>query len=183
MNIVEAISKNEINSVHTLLTNKFGDIYADVWKIGVNMSLRIGDLLSLKYQDLNIQDRTLNLFESKTNKFKSIRLNKTVLEIIADRKEKYPSDIWLFQVHSNRAKDKPISRVSVSRVFKEAGDILGLTINTHSMRKSRGMAMFNDGVSIEKIAQVLNHSNTTSTMRYLGITQAAIMRTYDDYEL
>ena len=43
--------------------------------------------------------------------------------------------------------------------------------------------MFNDGVSIEKIAQVLNHSNTSSTMRYLGITQAAIMRTYDDYEL
>ena len=80
MNTVEAISKNEINSVHTLLTNKFGDIYADVWKIGVNMSLRIGDLLSLKYQDFNIQDRSLNLFESKTRKFKSIRLNKTVLE-------------------------------------------------------------------------------------------------------
>ena len=51
------------------------------------------------------------------------------------------------------------------------------------MRKTRGIGMFNDGVSIEKIAQVLNHSNTTSTMRYLGITQAAIMRTYDDYEL
>lgn len=46
------------------------------------------------------------------------------------------------------------------------------------MRKTRGMAMFNDGVF-----QVLNHSNTTSTMRYLGITQAAIMKTYDDYEL
>jgi hypothetical protein len=51
------------------------------------------------------------------------------------------------------------------------------------MFKFHGMAMFNDGISIEKIAQVLNHSNTTSTMRYLGITQAAIMKTYDDYEL
>ena len=51
------------------------------------------------------------------------------------------------------------------------------------MRKTRGMGMFNDGVSIEKIAQVLNHSNTSSTMFYLGITQAAIMWTYDDYEL
>ena len=61
--------------------------------------------------------------------------------------------------------------------------MLVATTNTHSMRKTRGIGMFNDGVSIEKIAQVLNHSNTTSTMRYLGITQAAIMRTYDDYEL
>jgi site-specific recombinase XerD len=51
------------------------------------------------------------------------------------------------------------------------------------MRKSRGMAMFDDGMAIEKIAKVLNHSSTTSTMLYLGITKAAVMATYDDYEL
>ncbi|MFI3218430.1 MAG: hypothetical protein QX189_04850 [Methylococcales bacterium] len=42
---------------------------------------------------------------------------------------------------------------------------------------------FNDGVSIEVIARVLNHSNTTSTLRYLGFTQEEVMKTYDDYEL
>jgi hypothetical protein len=45
------------------------------------------------------------------------------------------------------------------------------------------MAMFNDGVAIEKISMVLNHSNTTSTLRYLGITREEIMKTYDDYQL
>lgn len=34
------------------------------------------------------------------------------------------------------------------------------------MRKSRGMSMYKDGVPVEKIAKVLNHSNT--------ITQAAL---------
>jgi site-specific recombinase XerD len=63
------------------------------------------------------------------------------------------------------------------------GELLGLTINTHSMRKSRGMAMYQDGVPVEKIAKVLNHSNTTSTLRYLGITQEEVLKTYDDYEL
>jgi site-specific recombinase XerD len=48
------------------------------------------------------------------------------------------------------------------------------------MRKSRGMAMFNDGVPIEKIAHVLNHSNTSSTLRYLGITREAVLQTYDE---
>ena len=77
-----------------------------------------------------------------------------------------------------------MSRVSVSRVFKDAGELLlGLTINTHSMRKSRGMAMYKDGVPVEKIAKVLNHSNTTLTLRYLGITQEEVLKTYDDYEL
>ncbi|WP_404361469.1 tyrosine-type recombinase/integrase [Methylotuvimicrobium sp. KM1] len=76
-----------------------------------------------------------------------------------------------------------MSRVSVSHVFKEAGDMLGLTINTHSMRKSRGMAMYKDGVPVEKIAKVLNHSNIRSTLRYLGITKEEMLQTYDDYEL
>jgi len=103
--------------------------------------------------------------------------------VIVRRQQENTADTWLFQVHSNRAKDKPVSRVSVSRVFKDAGELLGLTINTHSMRKSRGMAMYKDGVPVEKIAKVRNHSNTTSTLRYLGITQEEVLKTYDDYEL
>lgn len=183
MNTVNAASKSEVDMVHTLLTNKYGDIYADVWKVGVNVSLRISDLLNIKYSDLNLADRSLQLVETKTGKSKLIRLNTAAITVIQRRKQLYPNDTWLFELHCNRAKGRPISRVSVSRIFKEVGDMLGLTINTHSMRKSRGKAMYDDGVPIEKIAKVLNHSNTTSTLRYLGITREEVLKTYDDYEL
>jgi integrase len=183
MNAVDAASKSEIDLIHALLSKKFGQLYADIWKVGVNLSLRISDLLTLQYKDLNLADRSLQLVEQKTGKQKLIRLNSAAIAVIERRKQEHPSDNWLFQVHSNRAKDKPISRVSVSRVLKEAGDMLGLAINTHSMRKSRGMAMYKDGVPVEKIAKVLNHSNTTSTLRYLGITKEEVLKTYDDYEL
>ena len=180
---VNAASKAEIDMIHSVLNKKYGQLYADVWKVGVNLSLRISDLLTLKYADLNLADRSLKLIEAKTGKQKTVRLNATAITVIARRKQEHSTDIWLFQVHSNRAKDKPIGRASVSRVFKEAGDLLGLSINTHSMRKSRGMAMYSDGVPIEKIAKVLNHSNTASTLRYLGITQEQVLQTFDDYEL
>ena len=45
------------------------------------------------------------------------------------------------------------------------------------------MAMYRDGVPMEKIDKVLNYSNTTSTLSYLGIAQAEVLQTYDDYEL
>ena len=183
MNAVDAANKAEIAMMHAVLANKFGPLYADIWKVGVNLSLRIGDLLTLKYADLNFEERSLKLTEAKTGKLKAIRLSSAAIRVIARRQQEHPTDIWLFQVHSNRAKDKPVSRVSVSRVFKDAGELLGLTINTHSMRKSRGMAMYKDGVPVEKIAKVLNHSNTTSTLRYLGITKEEVLKTYDDYEL
>jgi integrase len=178
MNSVNAATKTEIEMMHAVLNNKFGQLYADIWKVGVNLSLRISDLLTLKYSDLNLEERSLQLVEAKTGKQKLIRLNATAIAVIARRQQEHPTHIWLFQVQCNRAKDKPISRV-----FKDAGELLGLSINTHSMRKSRGMAMYKDGVPIEKIAKVLNHSNTTSTLRYLGITKEEVLQTYDDYEL
>lgn len=180
---VNAASKAEVEMIHSVLNKKYGAIYADIWKVGVNLSLRIGDLLSLKYADLNLEERLLKVTEAKTGKQKSIRLNASAIAVIIRRKQDHAADTWLFQVNSNRAKNKAISRASVSRVFKEAGDILGLNINTHSMRKSRGMAMYSDGVPIEKIAKVLNHTNTSSTLRYLGITQEQVLQTFDDYEL
>lgn len=183
MNAVEAANKAEVDLIHALLSKKFGQLYADIWKIGVNLSLRISDLLNLSYDNLNLADRSLQLTEQKTGKSKSIRLNSAAIAVITRRRKERPTDTYLFQVDCNRARNRPISRVSVSRVLKETGDMLGLSINTHSMRKSRGMALYADGVPIEKIAKVLNHSNTTSTLRYLGITKEEVLKTYDEYEL
>ena len=183
MNEVNAVTKDEVAMIHTALNNKFGQLYADIWKIGVNMALRIGDLLDLKYSDLNLIDRTLVLKESKTDKNKQIRLNDAALVIINRRRAEFPNDVWLFQVHSNRASDKPVSRVSVSRVFKAVGDTFNLNVNTHSMRKSRGKAMHDAGVPIAKISKVLNHSNTKTTMAYIGVRKADVQQTYDDFQL
>lgn len=106
-----------------------------------------------------------------------------VCAIIDRRRQAYPSDTWLFQVHCNRARNKPISRNAVSRALKDVGDTLGLKLNTHSMRKSRGKALYDAGAPIENIAKVLNHADTGVTLRYLGITRAAILQTYDDFVL
>ncbi|GAW87511.1 conserved hypothetical protein [Bathymodiolus platifrons methanotrophic gill symbiont] len=186
MKSVVAANKSEIQVIHSTLEKKFPSIYADVWKIGCQLSLRISDLLSLKYAQLDIDNREVTLTESKTNKIKHIRLNSIAVELIQKRRKQYPDDIYLFQVHSNRTASssvKNISRVSVSRVFKQVGDMLGLNINTHSMRKSRGKAMYDGGVPVTKIAKVLNHSSEAATLRYLGITAEDVLQTYDDFEL
>ena len=182
MSAVDAVNKAEIAMMHAVRNNKFGKLYADIWKVGVNLSLRISDLLTLKYANLNLDERSLKLTKAKTGKLKTIRLNSAAILVIARRQQENPADTWLFQVHSNRAKDKPVSRASVSRVFKEP-ETVRVNYQHPQYAKSRGMAMYKDGVPFEKIAKALNHSNTTSTSRYLGITQEEVLKTYDDYEL
>ena len=78
---------------------------------------------------------------------------------------------------------KPLNRSTVARAFSKVGDILRLKLGTHSMRKTRGWAMYSDGVPVEMISKVLNHSTTAVTMRYLGITKEEVLQTYVDYKL
>ena len=186
MNEVNAVkSKEEICAIEALLNKHYGILYSDLWRVGLNMGLRISDLLSVKYEDLDTQNRLYALVEGKTNKKRQIRLNSKVLEIIERRRNAYPDDTFLFQVKSNRTSGriKPISRVSVSRAFKDIGERLGLAINTHSMRKSLGWVMHADGQSIEKICRVLNHSTPAITMRYIGISKQDVLDSYDMYEI
>ena len=51
------------------------------------------------------------------------------------------------------------------------------------MRKTRGYAMYTYLVPIEDICKVLKHSNTSVTLRYIGIEKRDILQTYDDYVL
>jgi integrase len=183
MNVVDACNRKEIEQMKQVLKEKYPPIYADVWNIGLNMSLRISDLLSIKYEHIDAYTRLLTLTEAKTGKRKEIRLNDAALSVIARRKATHPKDTWLFESNSNRSKGKPITRGSVSKVFNDAGQRLGINVNSHSMRKSRGAIMYKDGVPLPVIARVLNHSSINCTLRYIGITKEETLQTFDDYQL
>lgn len=180
---VEAVKSFEDRIFVEKQLRKYGDIYSDIWKLGINVGLRISDLLAIRYQDMDLESRTLHLKEKKTGKSKTILLNNTVVNIVNRRRKMYPHHHWLFEVECNRATGKAISRSSVSRVFKEVGDSSSIQLNTHSMRKTRGYALYADGKPIELIAKVLNHSSPSVTMNYLGITKEEVLQTYVDYEL
>jgi len=186
MNTVEAVkTKEHITTIETLLRKK-NPMYADIWKFGLNVGLRIQDMLAIQFDQLDLERRSYILREGKTGKGRTITLNPTAMEIVHRRRQENPTDRYLFQSHSPKLKRgvvQPISRVSVSRAFKEVGDSLRLNINTHSMRKSRGYAMHSEGVPIERISKILNHSHPAVTMRYIGIEAEDVARSYDEFEL
>ena len=167
-------------------------IYADIWKVGVNTALRISDLLSLTMADvraLDTEQPALNIIEQKTGKQRKIVVNPSALDVMQRRLANHPDHAWLFQTDAanrdRRAPPKPINRRSVSRVFEKVGQCIApkVVLGTHSMRKTRGYAMHKAGQSIESIAKVLNHSSPAVTMRYIGLVQQDIDRSYTELEL
>ena len=175
---------DQISTVSHMLEKHGGDTYRDIWQLGLNLALRISDLLNLTYDDF-AGGETITVIKGKTGKTRIIKLNEKAQTIVKQRQALNPNDNYLFQSVGNRAKklQKPLSREAVARKFAEVGNIIGVHLGTHSMRKTRGYAMWDAGVPLEVIARVLNHSSPAVTMRYIGLEQADINKTYDDFVL
>jgi len=153
-----------------------GTLFADIVELGVNAGLRISDLLSLRMYDerIDLKKGLLSLIEQKTGKKQVVAFEPTTLRrIVTKRSTAYPEHDYLFQSSSNRAaaKRQPISVRSVNRAITEAAKSLKLDgqFSSHSLRKGFATRLLEQGVGIEIISQLLNHSSITTTQKYLQL--------------
>ncbi|MBM7691142.1 integrase [Peribacillus deserti] len=135
----------------------------------LNTGLRISDILRA-----NVKDSLKGIWrdrEEKTNKEKIIQLNPKLQLLIRD----YVDAEGLTQVdylfYSNKDRCKPISRVQAHRIVAHAGDMVGITLSCHSLRKTFGYIAYKQDVDLALLQYIFNHSSQAVTLRYIGITQ------------
>lgn len=151
-----------------------------MFTLGINVSLRISDLLQLKVGQVRGQD-SLVITEGKTKKSRMITLNDSVKEAVDTLVPTDASDDdWLFP---SRKGVKPIGRVQAYRILNAAVERAGLSevyssFGAHSMRKTFGYFAYESGVDIAVLMRVLNHSSQRETLRYIGIEAEEVADVY-----
>jgi len=182
MNIVEPIrNAKKILAIKRNLKEESNPRNYLLFTAGVNLALRISDLLSLKVKDIldkqgNITE-FIHLKERKTKRQIKIKLNNTVKEALnyfLDKAKITDPEQYLFK--SERG-DRPLDRVRawglIQKWTKEVG-LEGERYGTHTLRKTWGYQARKQGVSIEKINEKLGHKSVVVTKRYIGISQEEI---------
>lgn len=158
---------------------------SDVWNIGLNLALRISDLLSIKFSDI-VDDRLI-IYEGKTGKRAEIKLNGKASLLIDEIRKRHPNHLYLFQSYRNQQSINriatPITRRAVSKAFKLVGDELNIRLGTHSMRKTRGYHLYKKTHDIARVMKMLRHSSESTTLRYIGITQEDVDKDFAELEL
>lgn len=159
------ISRNEIRN-YTLLV------------LGLNIPLRISDLLSIRWRDVFDQKGNrffshLQIVEKKTNKRNYIALNDSTLHALQLLRDSQRSiELGHFIFTANKSGIKPLSRVSAYLIIHNAAESIGLqNIGCHSLRKTFGYHAWKNGVHLALIMSIYNHSSISITKRYLGIEQ------------
>jgi len=178
MNIVEPIrSENQIRQIKGNLYRQENPRDYLLFVFGINSGLRIGDLLTLKLADIkdykgNIKEY-LTIKEQKTGKTRKVFFNKQIKEAITYYLKKtgiYDLDHYLFT--NEKTKDnKPITRIRAYQLINAWCREVGIKykVGGHTLRKTFGYHMRMQGISIERISNLLNHRNIKVTFRYIGI--------------
>ncbi|MBR0578104.1 site-specific integrase [Bacillus altitudinis] len=147
---------------------------------GINLGLRISDLLELRVKD--VRKQYVSLREQKTGKEKRIKINKTLRKAIDQYIKDKDDQEYLFK--SREGLNKPISRSSAYNIMREAADYVGLdSIGTHTLRKTFGYWHYKKFKDVALLQEIFNHSSPDITLRYIGITQDTMDKTMDDFGL
>ena len=147
--------------------------------LALNTSLRISDLLHLKWIDVynfkaNKYREHIDLVEQKTGKKNSIALNSEAtkaLELLRRTLDTFYQEAYIFK--SRIGDTQPIGRICAIRIIKKAVNDLNLegVISCHSLRKTFGYHAWKKGVPPALIMSIYNHSSIEITKRYLSIDQ------------
>ena len=153
-----------------------------IWVFGINTGLRISDILGLNVGDVRNKE-VITLREKKTGKMKQFPLNKKLRSIIVDFISRRNDDEPLFV---SQIIDHRLDRSQVYRMINQACEAVGITgvnIGTHTMRKTFGYHHYKRFKDVAILQQIFNHSSPNITLRYLGINQDEINRSYEKFEL
>mgnify|MGYP003394043975 FL=1 len=157
--------------------------------LGINVGLRISDILKLKVKDLTKLNTKapkdyVIITEIKTRKTKKFYIGDIVKKEIENYMKENDNpgfDTYIFL--SRKGINMPITRQQAYRIINNAAESLGIVerndqgnlihgeIGTHTLRKTFGYHSFQNGTSLELLMDLFNHSSKTQTLRYIGITE------------
>ena len=171
-----ALTMKELNSILDLI--KHGFTYKDEEKVRifrskkkiyylllfqVNTGLRIGDILQLRRKD--ILNSRIDITEQKTKKNLSRSYPRNTYNAVNEycHENHIGHDDLLFDNLNVRTVQKNLKIVIKHLKLRD--------ISTHSFRKTFATLKYKESKNnIELVRRLLNHSNTSVTQRYLGIS-------------
>lgn len=159
--------------------------WRDMILLAVRTGLRFGELIALKWEDINFKAKTLtvsrNIVHSiegspKNNRIRTIPLNKDVIEMLINKTN---DKEYIFYNDEGEPLHYTYCRKKLHRFCKLAGIRI---INWHALRHTFASHLASKGVSVFAIKELLGHSDIKMTMRYSHVNLPVLRNAIDALE-
>ena len=167
-----------------------------IFLVGINLSLRISDLITLKWNFFFKDDMTFRdsykiqpKKTKKTGKFVTLYFNDVVKKSLIEYIEQYPIEDMNDFVFKSRKGNGAISERSVWKIMVDSSAEAGIerNIGTHSLRQTFGYHVWHNAEDKEEalvmLMTIFNHSSVATTKRYIGIMDEEIEDVFNELNL
>lgn len=167
--------------------------------VGINLGIRSSDLHSLTYEFFyNIEDGNLvfkdfytlqPMKQRKQKKFVKLFFNQAVKTAINDYVSEYPFNSLDDYLFPSRKGNGAIQAETIYKVVKDTAAEAGIkqNIGSHSLRKTFGYHCFHNADdknnALVMLQQIFNHSDSRTTMKYIGILDTEISDMFNSIDL
>lgn len=165
-----------------------------IFIFGTSFGMRITDLVNLKWKYVLNEDYSIKssmyIQESKRKKVREIKFNPLVRQVIdlyimslKEQKKSFWMNLESYMFPSQKGANTPMRISNACRmfksIFKEAEIDPSHNYCSHTMRKTTGKTLYDQGYDIWEISKLLGHSSMQETLCYIGITKQKIGQMYE----
>ncbi len=135
--------------------------------------LRIGELLSLRIRDIDLDRNQLFIKQSKGRKDRTVVLSEVLKPLLYNYINTYQPKFYFVEGQQGNA----YSASSVRSFLKKSCELAGITkqVTPHTLRHSFATHMLENGVDLRYIQILLGHSKPETTMIYTHVAQHSLM--------
>ncbi|WP_294302489.1 site-specific integrase [uncultured Sphingomonas sp.] len=144
---------------------------ADIIRLLLLLGMRVSELLSMRWENIDTEKRRLFIPTSKTGRSRTLPLPQAAVEVI-ERQPKPGGAVYLFPNPRNPKRHL----TTIKHGWQAAREAAGLkTLRIHDLRHSAASAWINNGVGLATVGKLLGHANLASSARYSHLADDTLM--------
>lgn len=142
-----------------------------IFSLGIDCGLRRQEFINLNWEDINFDENSINIKNSKGRKNRVVYFNKDIRELLSLYRKlsgKYISAL-IRGTHGKRITKCSLQNI-ISRIFKES-KTYRKNLTLHSLRHTYAERLRRKGVDLPTISKLLGHSRLDTTDIYLHVNK------------
>jgi integrase/recombinase XerD len=181
---IKILSKIQIKALYQVIEEEGYQWYADFLRFLFNTGCRRNEILFLKWEAIDIDQKIITIFSEKTKKEIQIPINKSLQAVINRMGGKETGYVFQTQNSRNGAnkKQQPWNKCYVSHLFKKFCKKAGLSddFHLHYTRHTYATYLLQQGIPIEVAQKLLGHASPITTSKSYDHSQALYFREQAD---
>lgn len=130
-----------------------------ILSLTTSVGLRVSEIINLKIEDINSRTMEISIKQAKGKKDRKVPLTENMLFILREYHKKYKPKEYLF----NGQNELQYSERSCNQIVKK---YIGKQYHMHTLRHSTATDLFEKGVELKKIGDLLGHKSRKTTEIY-----------------